>query len=106
MNKLTITTLLFFCSCCFLFSQTDEKLKSDIRNTGYVHSPLRLDRTKSLETFGLTKKVLVSDMLSDMEDMKKWSHKGIGDMYQTSERRISRTHSLKLVSPTVVNEFL
>jgi hypothetical protein len=45
-------------------------------------------------------------MLSDMEDMKKWSHKGIGDMYQTSERRISGTHSLKLVAPTVVNEFL
>ena len=42
----------------FLFAQTDEKLKSDIRNTGYVHSPLPLDYSKSFETYGLTKKIL------------------------------------------------
>ncbi|MGC1390898.1 MAG: glycoside hydrolase family 9 protein [Bacteroidales bacterium] len=106
MKKLTIIALLLFYCCCFLFSQSDEKLRSDIRNTGYVHSPLPLDYSKSLETVGLTKKVLVSDMLCDMEDIKNWSHKGIGDMYQTSERSISGSHSLKLVAPTVVNEFL
>jgi hypothetical protein len=106
MKKIIIITFLFFCNCCFLFSQTDEKLKSDIRNTGYIHSPLPLDYSKSFETFGLTKKVLVSNMLCDMEDMIKWSHKGIGSMSQTSERSISGKYSLKLSAPTVVNEFL
>jgi len=68
MKKLALIVLLFLCQCYFLFAQTDEKLKSDIRNTGYVHSPLPLDYSKSFETFGLTKKVLVSDMLCDMEE--------------------------------------
>jgi hypothetical protein len=104
MKKLTIVTLIAVFYCSFLFSQTDEKLKSDIRNTGYVHFPLPLDYSKSFETFGLTKKVLVSDMLCDMEDMNKWSHKGIGDMRQTSERSISGKNSLRIVAPTVVNE--
>jgi hypothetical protein len=106
MKKLAVVALILSCNCYFLFSQTDEKLKSDIRNTGYVHSPLPLDHSKSFETFGLTKKVLVSDMFCDMEDMKKWSHKGIGGMSQTSERNISGKHSLRLSAPTVVNEFL
>jgi hypothetical protein len=106
MKKLTIITLLFVFSCCLLFSQTDEKLKSDILNTGYIHNPLPLDYSKSLETSGLLKKVLVSDMLCNMEEMQKWSHKGIGVMYQTSERSITGKHSLKLTAPTVVNEFL
>ena len=87
----------------FLFAQTDEKLKSDIRNTGYVHSPLPLDYSKSFETFGLTKKVLVSDMLCDMEEMQKWSHKGVGGMSQTTERSISGKHSLRLVAPTLID---
>jgi hypothetical protein len=104
MKKLIIITFLLACNCYFMFSQIDEKLKSDIRNTGYVHSPLPLDYSKSFETFGLTKKVLVSDMLCDMEDMKKWSHTGIGTMYQTSERSISGKYSLKLSAPTFVNE--
>jgi hypothetical protein len=104
MKKCVILALLFFCNYNFLFSQTDEKLKSDIRNTGYVHSPLPLDQSKSFEMFGLTKKVLVSDMLCDMEDMKKWSHTGIGAMSQTSERCISGKYSLKLTAPTFVNE--
>jgi hypothetical protein len=106
MKKLTFIVLVISCSSCLLFSQTDEKLKSDIRNTGYVHSPLPLDYSKSFETFGLTKKVLVSDMLCDMESMKNWSHKGIGGMSLTPERSISGKYSLKLTAPTVVNEFL
>jgi hypothetical protein len=106
MHKLIIVTFLISLSCSFSFSQTDEKLKSDIRNTGYIHSPLPLDQSKSFETFGLTKKVTVSDMLCDMEDIKKWSHKGVGTMSQTSERSISGKYSLKLTAPTILSEFL
>jgi hypothetical protein len=104
MNKLTIVTLFLVFNCICLFSQTDEKLKSDIRNTGYIHSPLPLDYSKSFETFGLTKRILASEMLCDMEDLNKWSHKGIGGMRITTERSISGKHSLRIVAPTVVNE--
>ena len=83
-----------------LFSQIDEKLKADIRNAGMVHSLLPLDYSKAYETFGLTKKVLVNDMLSDMENVGKWSHRGIGSMSQTTERSISGKNSLRLIAPT------
>ena len=106
MKRYTIITLLFLLGSSVLYSQTDEKLKSDILNTGYVHSPLSLDYSKSLETAGLAKKVLTSDMLSDMEDLKGWSHKGIGKMFLTPERTIRGNYSMKLTAPTIVNEFL
>jgi hypothetical protein len=86
--------------------QVDEKLNNDIRQTGYVHSPLPIDYSKSFETYGLTKKVLLSDMLCDMEDLNKWTHKGIGGMSTTDERSITGKHSMRLVSPTTVSEFL
>ncbi|NLB55944.1 MAG: glycosyl hydrolase family 9, partial [Lentisphaerae bacterium] len=68
--------------------------------------PLPLDYSKSFETFGLTKTVLKSDILCDMEDMSKWSHKGIGTIYQTNERSKDGSHSLRLSAPTTVDEFL
>jgi hypothetical protein len=100
-----IAIVLFFCNCG-LTAQVDEKLKNDIRATGYVHSPLPIDYSKAFETFGLTKKVLLSDMLTDMEEVSKWTHKGIGSIAQTSERSISGKHSLRIVAPTHVTEFL
>jgi len=106
MNKIIGIALCFFCQVSFLFAQIDEKLKEDIRNTGYVHSPLPLDYSKSFERFRLTKKVLTSDMLCDMEEMSKWSHKGIGSFSQSSERSMSGKHSLRLEAPTVVEQFL
>lgn len=88
----------------FLTAQVDEKLKEDIRNTGYVHSPLPLDYSKSFETFGLTKKVLVSDKLCDMEDISQWSHKGIGQISQSVERSKDGMHSLRLAAPVTSPE--
>jgi hypothetical protein len=106
MKKILAPALLFICSTNILFAQIDEKLKEDIRNTGYVHSPLPLDYSKSFETFGLTKKVMKSDMLCDMEDLNNWSHKGIGEMRLTDERSKSGTHSMRLVAPTTYPQFL
>ena len=100
MKKILASALLLICSTNLLFAQIDEKLKDDIRNTGYVHSPLPLDYSKSFESFGLTKKVLASHMLCDMEDLNKWSHKGFGGMSLTTERSISGKHSMRLVTPT------
>ena len=106
MKRILALALLFIYSTGLLFAQIDEKLKDDIRNTGYVHSPLPLDYSKSFESFGLTKKVLVSQMLCDMEDLNKWSHKGIGGMSVTTERRISGKHSMRLVAPATYPQFL
>ncbi|MCL1822224.1 MAG: glycoside hydrolase family 9 protein [Prolixibacteraceae bacterium] len=99
--------LIFLLVCCTgsLFSQIDEKLKTDIRNTGVVHSPLPLDYSKSFEAFGLAKKVLVDETLCDMEDMGKWSHRGIGGMSQTTERSVLGKNSLRLTAPTRSPQF-
>lgn len=107
MNKticLAIISLLVPLGC--LFAQIDGKLKEDIIQTGYVHRPLPLEYSKAFETFGLTKKLLYSDMLCDMESLDKWSHKGIGGMNISSQRSISGHHSLSLVAPTTVPQFL
>ncbi|OQY93683.1 MAG: glycosyl hydrolase family 9 [Sphingobacteriales bacterium UTBCD1] len=104
-RKLT-TAFLLACTANILLAQPDPKLKEDIRNTGFVHSPLPLDYSKSLEIRGLTKKVLLSDMLCDMETPKGWSHKGIGGISFTSERSISGKQSLRLVSPSTNPQFM
>lgn len=106
MKRIIATALILLLPSAFLFAQNDEKLKEDIRNTGYVHSPLPLDYSKSFETFGLTKKVLQSDILCDMEDMSRWSHRGIGTIYRTDERSRDGKHSLRLAAPTTVDQFL
>ncbi|NML19525.1 glycosyl hydrolase family 9 [Pseudoflavitalea sp. G-6-1-2] len=89
-----------------LVAQFDEQLKRDIQNTGYVHSPLPLDYSKSLETAGLRKKVLASETLCDMETLDKWSHKGFGNMQLTNERSKSGKNSLRLVGQTTNPTFL
>ena len=104
MRGLKMMALIILCISSFLFPQVDEKLKNDIRSTGYIHSPLPLDFSKSFETFGLTKTVSISDVLCDMEDMSPWSHSGIGSMSQTAERSISGKHSLRLTAPSYVDE--
>ncbi|WP_276479818.1 glycoside hydrolase family 9 protein [Paraflavitalea pollutisoli] len=97
--------------CCTAFpvllsAQIDEQLKRDIINTGYVHSPLPLDYSKSFETYGVTKKVLSSAMLCDMETLDKWTHKGFGGMRLTNERSKSGKNSLRLVGQTTNPTFL
>lgn len=96
--------LILFPFAVALLAQPDQKLRSDIRNTGYLHFPLPLDYSKSFETFGLTKKVLSSTMLCDMETLAGWSHEGIGGIRLTSERSISGKSSLKVVAPAKPDE--
>lgn len=84
-------------------SYYDEQFQAEIRNTGIIHSPLPLDYSKAFETFGLTKEVLANETLSDMENLDRWTHKGIGNMSQTSERSVSGNNSLRLIGPTRVH---
>ncbi|WP_315818524.1 hypothetical protein [Paraflavitalea speifideaquila] len=104
-KKILVLVLLTACPG-LLFAQFDEQLMRDIRNTGYIHSPLPLDYSKSFELFGLTKKVLASDLLCDMETLDKWSHKGFGGVYLTNERSKSGKNSLRLVGQTTNPTFL
>ena len=106
MKTILTFALLLILPSGLLLAQIDQQLKNDIRNTGYVHSPLPLDYSKSYETFGLTKKVMDSALLCDMEDLDKWSHKGFGDMRLTGERSIQGKNSLRLVSQTTNPELL
>ena len=106
MRKVVTIALLQLCLPVLLLAQFDKKLKQDIINTGYIHRPLPLDYSKAFETFGLTKKILSSTMLADMEDSSKWSHKGIGGIYITPERSKSGKNSLRLVAPTTYPQFL
>lgn len=101
MKRKITSLLLIILFGSFVYAQPDQKLKSDIRNTGFVHFPLPLDYSKSFETFGLTKKVLVSSMLSDFETLAGWTHEGIGGMRLTTERSKSGKRSLRLVAPTM-----
>lgn len=103
----SVVILFIMMACTSLLSaQVDQQLKEDIRNTGYIHSPLPLDYSKSFETFGLTKTVLKSDLLLDMENLEGWVHEGIGGLSLTNERNILGDHSLRLVAPTTYPQFL
>ncbi|MDR1499863.1 MAG: glycoside hydrolase family 9 protein [Tannerellaceae bacterium] len=104
MKRISVTIIILFLLCCHTGAQVDGKLRNDVRSTGFVHSPLPLDYSKSFETFGLTKQVLLSDMLCDMEDMTSWSHRGIGAMEQTADRSKSGRHSLRLTAPVTAAE--
>lgn len=106
MNKFLMTALGSLLLRVFLFAQIDPQLQQDILKTGYVHSPLTLDYSKSFESFGLTKKVLLSDMLCDMESMDGWSHKGFGGVRLTTDRSITGKSSLRLVSQAKNPTFL
>jgi Glycosyl hydrolase family 9/Cellulase N-terminal ig-like domain len=106
MKKILFSTLTLLYSTGLLLAQVDKQLKEDIRQTGYVHNPLPLDYIKSFESFGLTKKVLRSSTLCDMEDLNKWSHEGIGGMRLTTERTISGKQSMRLVAPSTYPQFL
>src|SRR5690606_21461353 len=81
MMKRTITiAFLVVYPACLVVAQIDEKLNEEVRESGYVHSPLPVEYGKSFEAFGLTGKMLVSAMLCTMEDMAKESHEGMGGM--------------------------
>lgn len=101
MKRVSALFLTFIVFGLLVYAQPDMKLRSDVRNTGYIHYPLPLDYSKSFETFGLTKKVLASNMLCDMETLTGWTHEGIGGMQLTSERCITGKRSLRLVAPAM-----
>lgn len=83
----------------FASAQIDEALKADIIESGYIHKPLVIHEDKSVETFGMQKKILSSEVLCDMETLEGWTHKGYGNIALTGDRCVEGTHSLRLEAP-------
>lgn len=104
MKKSTLISAALFTLLIIPFSelnaQVDETLKRDIIESGYIHRPLTIYEDKSIETVGLTKKTLKSDLLCDMESLEGWTHTGYGTVSLTDDRAVDGSHSLRLEAPS------
>lgn len=85
-------------------AQNDETLRKEVIESGYIHRPLKLHDELSVEAFDLTKPVLASELLCDMESLEGWSHRGHGSIRLTSERSADGGHSLRIASPSMPAE--
>ncbi len=77
--------------------------QNQLQETGYLHAPLPLDDSRSLEYRGLRKRVISAISLSQ-EGMKGWSHWGIGDL-SLSSRSVSGHESIRLSCPNINKEW-
>jgi len=87
-------------------AQIDTTLQREILESGFIHKPLKVHEEHSVEARALTKKVVDSRVLCDMEDLAGWTHSGLGSISLTTERSIDGTHSLRLETPTMKDSFL
>lgn len=104
MKKILFTILLisfnvWLCQAQYRLT-TDEELEKDLIRTGLVHSPLKLDDSKSAEAIGLRKKVLYTAPLSEVSGLMGWKHSGYGEMTFSKEKTISGKGSIRLAYPT------
>jgi len=103
MGKYIIIFVLFILSVPFVSAQqqiaTDEQLEQDIISTGIIHSPLKLDDSKSAEAKGLQKKILYSEPISKIPDLSGWTHSGLGKMTYSKEKTVSEKGSVRLAYP-------
>lgn len=86
---------------CIISAQTDSEFHSEIIESGYIHKPLKLHPEKSVEAFGLTKKVLRSDILCDMESLDGWTHRGHGSIRLSDQRAVGGKYSLRISAPSM-----
>lgn len=80
-----------------------QSLQESLVETGFIHRPLTLDTSRSLEEAGLKKKVLYSTPLCNMENLNGWSYHGIGKMQHITERSINGKGSLRLQTPNDIS---
>jgi len=103
---LAAVTMLFVLPCGNANAQVDETLKQDIVETGFIHRPLPVREDKALETVGIAKKAVKSDLLCDMESLDGWTHEGYGTISLTTDRAVDGTHSLRLEAPAHPDKIL
>jgi hypothetical protein len=74
----------------------DATLDRSIVESGFIHSPLPLDNSRSYEAYGLTKTVLRSTPLP----VTGWKPAGLGRMTLSKERTATSNASIRLSHPT------
>lgn len=79
---------------------SDEQLEKDIIRTGLIHSPLKLDTSKSAEATGLQKKILYSEPLNKTSGLTGWTQHGFGNISYSTYRSVSGKGSIRLSYPT------
>ena len=85
------------------FSQSlSPTLNQQIIESGYLHRPLPLDESRSLETRGLAKEVVRLLPLCSMSSIEEWNHSGIGSISHSTEHTISGDGSLRIEIPHIV----
>src|SRR6056297_1456946 len=62
--------------------------------------PIPPSDVDSMRSVWAGKSAVESRLLSDMEDLTRWTHEGVGAIEITDQRSKSGDHSLRLTSPT------
>jgi len=108
MKKYFPAFVLSFLSIQACFSQQsftpDKNLEKYIIRTGFIHSPLIPDASKSAETIGAEKKILYSTSLDITPNLTGWVEKGFGEMSFSREKIISSAGSIRLAYPAYTGE--
>lgn len=99
MNKRHFLMLASFFCIGITNITAQQSFEQSLVETGFLHRPLPLDTSRSLEEAGLKKKVLYSTPLCNMENLNGWTYHGIGTMQHTTERSIGGKGSLRLQTP-------
>jgi hypothetical protein len=71
----------------------DSKFEQELRESLYIHIPLKPDMERSLETYDLQKEVLDEIVLWDGKDLKPWTFDGEGRVRIEDGKLICRTGS-------------
>ncbi|MBR4037671.1 MAG: glycoside hydrolase family 9 protein [Tidjanibacter sp.] len=108
MKRVTIT--LFSIAAIATISQLKAQslsptLNRQIVESGYLHRPLPLDESRSLETRGLAKDVVRSKLLCTMENIEAWQHTGIGSISHSTDHTVSGKGSLRIELPHIVGDW-
>ena len=80
------------------------KPKSAVEYRDIPNMPMQAIYDNSMEYIWQQKKVLESKLLSDMETMGSWEHKGFGSLVLSDERSYKGKYSILLESPTKGSE--
>jgi hypothetical protein len=82
----------------------DSLLEQQIIQSGFVHSQLPLAVENSYDAYGLKKNVRHRESVIIREDLKNWTHAGLGEMSYSAEKRFSGAGSLKMTFPTFTGQ--
>jgi hypothetical protein len=94
LSSIGLYSAILFFSCCA--GKTDKPLAGE----DIPSMPIRAPYENTLEYAWSQKEVLDSKLLSDMEAMGAWAHRGYGELSVSDDKPYAGKHSLLLTSPT------